>query len=149
YQNYVAESQVGRIVSELATLRVDVDACLMDGREADECYVSWTASNMLGDGLTLDQLGEASEDGGSPVVTYDLDEGDVTITGTFARAAATPISNKTVVWERDGDTGAWTCKTTDEAKYANPACPAVDAQRYLLYTENKKMRQKGAFSFID
>src|SRR5690554_5115697 len=127
YQNYVAKSQVGRVVSELATLRVDVDACLMDGREADECYVSWTASNMLGDGLTLDQLGEASEDGGSPVVEYDLDDGEVTITGTFGGAAATPIRGETVVWERDGDTGAWTCKTTVDAKYASPNCPAEEA----------------------
>lgn len=131
YQNYVAKSQVGRVVSELATLRVDVDACLMDGREASECYVSWTASNMLGDGstdgLTLDQLGEENEVGGSPVVEYDLDSGAVTITGEFGGAAATPIRGETVEWKRNGDTGAWTCETSVEAKYASPNCPATGA----------------------
>src|SRR5690554_6447081 len=123
YQNYVAKSQVGRVVSELATLRVDVDACLMDGRDASECYVSWTASNMLGadSGLKLSDL--SSGGAGKPKVTYTLDTGVVTIEGTFAGAAATPIRTKKVTWKRDGDTGAWTCTTDVDAKYASPNCP--------------------------
>lgn len=125
YQNYVAKSQVARVVGELATVRVDIDTCLMDGKAADECYVSWTKSNMLGadDGKTLDEL-EGGE--GMPTVTYDL-SGEVTIVGKFAGAAAAPIRDKEVTWTRTASDGSWACTTTVEAKYTGPNCPAETA----------------------
>jgi len=124
YQNYVAKSQVARVVGELATVRVDIDTCLMDGKADTACYVSWTSSNLLGadDGRTVDDLDGTN---GTPTVEYNLN-GEVTITGKFAGSAAAPIRDKVVTWTRTADTGGWACTTDVEAKYTGPNCPAEE-----------------------
>ena len=50
YQNYVARSQVARVMSETASLKTAVETCMMDGLAQGDCNVGWTASNLIGEG---------------------------------------------------------------------------------------------------
>src|SRR5690606_4326027 len=53
YQNYVARSQVARVMSETSSLRTAVETCILDGKTVigdaeGECVLGWTTSNLLG-----------------------------------------------------------------------------------------------------
>ena len=49
YQNYVAKSQVARVMGETGALRTAFETCVMDGITAtNQCDFGATASNLLG-----------------------------------------------------------------------------------------------------
>ncbi|WP_444958443.1 pilin [Microbulbifer sp. ZKSA002] len=122
YQNYVAKSQVSRVMTETASLKTAVETCLLDGRttigeDAGECDLGWTSSNLMGAGEEI-QAG----------LSVDLTGDPVTIAATFGANAASALHSQTLTWSRDS-AGAWSCATTvgdvSEA-YVPSGCAAAE-----------------------
>lgn len=127
YQNYIARSQVSRVMAETGALRTAIESCMMNGIEEADCEIGWTTSNLLGGGGV-----ETNQDG--LVVTYGLDDGTASIAATFGGNAASAIRNGgTLTWTRAGNAdadnppGSWSCATTVDASYAPPGCESEAA----------------------
>ena len=113
YQNYIASSQVTRVVGETGSLKTVVETCMLNGRttvgtEAGNCQLGATQSNLMTD---------------IPEVTMNADN-TASIEGTFGGSAATAIAGKKVVWSR-ADDGSWTCATDADDKYRPAGCTAT------------------------
>src|SRR5690554_7863655 len=48
YQNYIAKSQVSRVMGEVGSMRTAAEMCLMEGTSAADCQWGWSGSNLLG-----------------------------------------------------------------------------------------------------
>ena len=124
YQNYIAKSQVSRVMGELSSIKTTVETCILEGKtkvtnkSADEdketCFLGATASNLLGadddelvPGLTVTMPADAKSKG--------------TIVGKFGNSAATAIKGKELTWYRSVE-GSWTCGTTVESKFRPAGC---------------------------
>ena len=110
YQNYVAKSQVSRVMSETGSLRTIAESCILDGKTtvgnaAGECQIGSTNSNLLSPA--------------QPVVV--LSATPATITATFGNNAATAIATQKLVWSRAAD-GTWTCTTSVANQYKPTGC---------------------------
>ena len=146
YQNYIAKSQVSRVMSEAGGLKTVVENCINEGRTTTfvtnlaaggtlatgACELGATASTLLaGAGQTPATAAAAvSGTNGYPSVTYDVDDG-TEITSTFGSgAAATVVGDTTapneLVWHRS-PVGTWTCYTTVDAKFRPNGCTASSA----------------------
>lgn len=130
YQNYIARSQVSRVVAEAGSIKTAVEACLLNGQTtigdaAGNCQIGATGSNLLKGDV---QSGKALPDKntGVPFVSdltkSNVDNG-VTITATLGNNAATALSDKKVIWSRSAE-GSWTCSTNVDAKYRPAGCTA-------------------------
>ncbi|MGR2921400.1 pilin [Acinetobacter guillouiae] len=129
YQNYIAKSQVNRVVGELSTLKTTVEACILEGKtaitnteasaNATTCYAGATVSNLLGAGVELYKGLDVT----MPADAKSTGE----IKATFGNTAATAIKTQTVTWARDV-AGTWTCSTSVEEKFASTSCPAKAAK---------------------
>src|SRR5699024_7669259 len=124
YQNYIAKTQVSRVMAETGALRTAVETCLMDGVAEDDCELGWTLSNIIGgDGV---DVGEQK----GLEVTYDLDNGSAEIEATFGGNASSAIRTATLTWTRadndEDNAGAWSCATSVEKKFAPTGCTAED-----------------------
>ena len=107
YQNYIASSQVTRVVGETGSLKTVVETCMLNGRTTD-CQLGATQSNLMT---------------AIPEVTMNTDN-TASIVGTFGGSAATAVANKTVTWAR-ADDGSWTCSTNVDEKYRPVGCTAT------------------------
>ncbi len=107
YQNYIAKSQVSRVMGELGALRTSVETCVLDGKVTNACDLGSTPSNLLS---------------ATPVLVIGSNITNTTITGTFGSSAAQAIATRTLIWTRTPTTGAWTCSTTVDAKYRPAGC---------------------------
>lgn len=125
YQNYIAKTQVSRVMAETGALRTAVETCMMDGIEEADCQLGWTLSNIIGEG------GVDVGDQEGLEVTYDLDDGSASIAATFGGNASSAIRTATLTWTRadnsEDNAGAWSCETSVESKFAPTGCPAVAA----------------------
>ncbi|MDH2372577.1 pilin [Cobetia sp. 3AK] len=113
YQNYVARSQVARVMSETGTLRTSVEECILNGRltvgeASGQCDIGATDSNLMTNSR--------------PAITSPLTETS-TIVATFGGNAAAALSADTLTWTRDDD-GGWSCSTTVDANYVPNGCGA-------------------------
>lgn len=138
YQNYIAKSQVSRVMGEVSSLKTTIETCMLEGKGNEtDCTLGWTSSNLI-EGGSFGSFGEAKE----PPATEDkkeIQEGlditwpeatatkgseanKVSIEATFGTSAATAIKGETLTWARDED-GAWSCSTTVEKKFAPAGCP--------------------------
>lgn len=146
YQNYIARSQVSRVMGETGTIKTAVDTCIQAGKKsgttsstticAPEDFGA-TGSNILGadtpaagtaDGavVTAGTAVAANSGLGLPKVRVNSD-GTATIQGKFGHNAAAILKSgtpKIVQWSRDAN-GTWTCTTDVDAKFAPSGCPAV------------------------
>lgn len=122
YQNYVARSQVARVMSETGSLRTAAEACLLEGRtsvvkgqpaDATECNLGWTHSNLLGE----EGGGTELQDG----LTVTLDADDSSIVATFGASAAAALTGETLTWARNTD-GVWACGTTVRTNFRPAGC---------------------------
>src|SRR5690554_6720114 len=117
YQNYIAKTQVSRVMAETGALRTVIETCMMEGRDdttTPACELGWTHSNLLGDGFdTQDGL----------EVEIDLSANTASITATFGGNAAAALHGGELSWERDAD-GIWICDTNDdiEDKFVPAGC---------------------------
>ena len=125
YQNYIAKSQVSRVMGELSSLRTAIETSILEG--ADETKLNtmleetdgskenlgWTKSNLI-DKDTKNNTPEIDGDG-SKTLTLKATFGDK------AAAAITVTPKNTLTWSRDKH-GTWTCSTTVEAKFKPAGC---------------------------
>ena len=122
YQNYIAKSQVSRVMGELSSIKTTIETCILEGRTTPintgnptqtQCLVGATESNLLGaattiyTGLSIDIPADATSVG--------------VVEGTFGNSAATTIKTKTLTWTRDVN-GSWSCATTVDAKFKPAGC---------------------------
>lgn len=110
YQNYIAKSQVSRVMSETGAIKTAVETCILEGKltvgtGAGECDLGVTTSNLY----TLTTITALTD--------------TQVIAGTFAGGAATTLSGDTMNWARDAN-GSWRCYTTVDAKYRPASCTA-------------------------
>ena len=133
YQNYIAKSQVSRVMGETGNLKTAVEDCMNSGRtaaivntgggaagaEATTCSLGATASNIQGAVVTN---GSTATDG-LPLVSIDGVTNEASIVGTFAQNAASTLTGKTVTWSRSNE-GTWSCTSDVDAKYAPTSCQA-------------------------
>ena len=121
YQNYIAKSQVSRVMGETGSLRTSVELCILEGRNnATDCELGATASNLLKGAVTGEGTTATTAPSGLPEVTFTKDK--ETIVATFGNGAAAAISGETLTWTRSTK-GSWTCATTVDNKYAPSGCP--------------------------
>lgn len=119
YQNYIAKSQVSRVMGELGSLKTVVETCILDGKvAANACDLGWTRSNLLAGAA-------ATQDAGQTGVVVSIDPAaNSTITGTFGNNAAGILQSgtaKTVTWTRSS-AGSWSCSTDVDAKFKPAGC---------------------------
>lgn len=124
YQNYIAKSQVSRVVAETGSLKTAYETCLNDGQtDVDECDLGFTGSNLF----DLDIPADIDADTPPTVaVTNEVAlTSDGTIQGTFAGSSSAALTDAatTVTWSRS-DLGTWTCGFSGDGKYAAAGCPA-------------------------
>lgn len=111
YQNYVAKSQVSRVMSEVGSLRTAAESCILDGKltvgtAAGNCQLGNTTSNLVS--TFTPTLGSATA--------------NATLVATFGTNAATQIATKTLTWTRAFATGVWTCASNVDEKYRPTGC---------------------------
>lgn len=124
YQNYIAKSQVSRVMGEAGGLKTAVETCVLDGRfavgnAAGQCNPGATGSNLQANGgnsaIPAPPAGQ-----GAPQVTL-VNDGSATIVATFGNNAAADLQTKTLTWTRD-TAGTWTCGSTAADKYRPSGC---------------------------
>lgn len=113
YQNYIAKSQVSRVMSETGSLRTAVETCMLEGDSTCADHGA-TKSNLLGD-----NSGSTGNEG-LPVITIN-DDNTATIAATFGSNAAQVLHGKHLTWSRDG-AGTWTCGTNVDSKFRPAGC---------------------------
>ena len=116
YQNYIARSQLGRVMSETGAIRMVVESCISHsqfivGLGAGQCDPSMSGSNLMADASQVGLVLPAGT--GVPILTADLRTDPVTITATFGNGASALLQSgpETLTWSRDAS-GSWTCTTT-------------------------------------
>ena len=115
YQNYIASSQVTRVVGETGSLKTVVETCMLNGRTAT-----------TGTGANVCQLGATQSNLMTDIPTVAMSGTTATITGNFGGSAATALASKKVVWTRSAD-GSWACSTDADEKYRPDGCKTAAA----------------------
>jgi type IV pilus assembly protein PilA len=94
YQDYIARSQVTRVVGEVSALKTATEELLMRGTTPADASddLGYNVSNLLG---------------AEPTVTFAAD-GSGTIVGTMGTNAAAAVTGATINLARD-TAGTWTC----------------------------------------
>jgi|SRR5690554_422095 len=120
YQNYIAKSQVSRVMAETGALRTAVETCMMDGLDfttTPECELGWTGSNLLG------APSEKSFQEGNLKITIDRADNTASIVANFAGNSSSAIAGDGLSWTRSSG-GNWTCGTDVANKYKPTGCQA-------------------------
>ena len=120
YQNYIARSQVSRVMGETSAVETAVETCLLDGLAAADCNIGWTNSNLIG------QSTAAAPGQTGLTINYPTSGGEASIQASFGGNAATAIKGQTLTWSRSA-AGSWTCATTVDKKFAPAGCPVAAA----------------------
>lgn len=127
YQNYVARSQVARVVSEAGSLKTAVETCTLEskttvGTGSGECDPTATGSNLItGPSQVNAQLAAGT---GVPFVTVGTAAADATIVANFGGNASPVLTGTNVTWTRNRQTGTWVCTTTAPANLRPSGCSA-------------------------
>ena len=123
YQNYIARSQVSRVMGETSAVKTAVETCLLDGLTAAQCNIGWTRSNLIGQTSTNESTAAAPGQEGL-TITYPQSGGAASIQARFGGNAATALKGKTLTWARS-EQGSWSCSTNVESKFAPAGCPVA------------------------
>jgi type IV pilus assembly protein PilA len=132
YQDYIARSQVTRVVGESGALKTQVEECVLRGSDTvgaidttnpNNCDPGATGSNLVNGSSQVGGTLPAST--GVPQVTLNTD-GSATIISTFGNQASAILkvaTAGTITWSRS-TSGSWSCSAADiEVKYASSGCP--------------------------
>lgn len=130
YQIYVARTQVTRVMSEVAALRVAVEICVAEGRtsvgsSSTQCDPGAEGSSLM----TMPEangaapsLAELPAGTGVPEVTFPAAGDQVAVvTATFGNGAAVVLAGQTLTWQRSA-AGYWSCVSSVPAKYKSSQC---------------------------
>ena len=124
YQNYIAKSQVSRVMAETSSLKTAVETCILDGKiAAGACELGWTNSNLLG---APTAAGEAQVTNQTGLAVGISANGAAQIAAEFGNNAAAALTQSTsnkLTWDRSAD-GVWTCSTNVTPKYRPAGCSA-------------------------
>ena len=128
YQNYIAKSQVSRVMSETGAVKTALETCLLEGltdTTTPACDLGWTGSNLLAASGEGEGEGEGEPENTTTgfVVVFGSADTNSTITAKFGRNAAQTLHDSTLIWSRT-PAGVWSCATTVEPKFAPAGCPA-------------------------
>ena|SRR5690554_5260380 len=124
YQNYIASSQVSRIMGEVGSIRTAAEMCMMNGVDADKCDFGWSNSNLLGeDPNDGGDTGTREYQDGGLVVTFDGT--NATMVATFNGNVSAAISEEELQWARSTN-GRWICETTVDDQFAPSGCEVVE-----------------------
>ena len=120
YQDYIARSQVSRVVGEVSSVKTQAEDMLMRGKTpvdgavaGDDGYVGYDA-------------------GRSDIVSaFSIDTAtDLVLSATLGSNASTVVTGAQVVWTRDVADGIWKCTVIAPSNagwkdsYAPSGCPA-------------------------
>jgi type IV pilus assembly protein PilA len=126
YQDYIARTQLTRVIGEVSALKTGVEENLMRGNTTDvatifdETDLGYTVSNLIDD-----------TNGVTPTFA-DANGGYGTLTATLGADANAAVSGVIVTLERE-ETGEWGCFVTDDAagawkdSYLPTGCVLEDA----------------------
>lgn len=134
YQNYIAKSQVSRVMSETGALKTAVETCLLEGVAQADCKFGWTNSNLIGAATTL-QTGLD--------VTFGEDAANTTIVAQFGGNAAQTLQaegKRTLTWSRT-PAGVWTCSTLVEEKYRPTGCSASTPEEAEVIVDDEVVEE--------
>lgn len=106
YQNYIAKSQMTRVVGELSALKSAAEVAVTEGKE-----VVLTEANVGTDFATKASLGYTTSSLLSGVVVADESAATVNWTGTLGGQAAAAVKGTKVEIARTAD-GSYTCTVT-------------------------------------
>jgi len=120
YQDYIARSQVSRVVGEVGAVKTQAEDMLMRG-------VTPETGKVAGDATYV-----GYDDGRSDLVsTFTIDATtDLVMAATLGGTAATNATGAVVTWTRDVTDGIWSCEITPGSgtgwkdSYAPSGCPA-------------------------
>lgn len=121
YQNYIARSQVTRVMGEVTNVKTAIEDCLLNGKSDDKCFIAWTNSNLVAAAsgtTTTAATAKATGQGGLVVSDYG---NTVKVTATFGQNAAKALDTKKLRWARNGD-GSWSCSTDVDEKFRPTGC---------------------------
>lgn len=132
YQNYIARTQVSRVMSESGSLKTSVETCILDGKldlgqAAGQCQLGATGSNLLRntdtiqDGATAAPSNTGVPQVTMPATTQNNTQSNALIVSTFGSSAAAALKDKVLVWQRD-PSGTWVCGTDVDVKYRPSGC---------------------------
>ncbi|SLJ83535.1 pilin [Psychrobacter sp. DAB_AL43B] len=135
YQNYIAKSQVSRVMGETGNLKTAVEDCMNSGRTASIVNTGGTGATTCSLGATTSNIQGAAVTNGSdatdgfPLVSIDGEANTASIAATFSNNAASTLQatgKNTLTWTRLAN-GTWSCWTTVEDKYRPSSCTASTA----------------------
>ena len=125
YQNYVARSQVNRVMAEAGAGKAAIEDCILNGRTvigtgAGQCDPGYMGSNLVAGATQTAAVLPAGT--GVPQVSNPLVVGS-TIVATFGNNAAAVLTAgpSTLTWTRQND-GSWVCTTTAPANLRPNGC---------------------------
>lgn len=121
YQNYIARSQVTRVMGETTNVKTAIEDCLLNGKTDEQCFIGWTKSNLISGGNTANTSTAKATGQTGLAITYGQ---EAKIVATFGGNAAEKIKTKKLAWTRDTE-GAWTCATDVDAKFRPTGCTAT------------------------
>ncbi|MGE8684873.1 MAG: pilin [Acinetobacter sp.] len=143
YQNYIAKSQVSRVMGELSSVKTAMESCILDGKtkvennqttfdalgvddQAKTCFLGATTSTLLG--ATESKLAYTGLTVGLPTAKGDTGY----VSGQFGTSAAAQLKTSVLTWSRAAD-GSWSCASSAEAKFVPTGCTFVKELKYATY----------------
>ncbi len=123
YQNYIARTQVTRIIGEIGELRLSVETCLNEGKDVIgtnryQCDPRVNGSNLIQGasqiGIQLPNNVGVAQFSNPLTVTS-------TITANISNQVAPPLQNKKILWKREAS-GSWFCKSNVAEKFLPSYC---------------------------
>lgn len=127
YQNYIARSQVTRVMGETSSVKTAIEDCVLNGKAAADCHIGWTKSNLIaGADAAVGTAAKPGQDG--LIITYPTNTTAGSIEATFGNNAAAILATKKLTWSRD-TAGTWTCSTNVDDKFRPTGCAAATAAK--------------------
>lgn len=132
YQDYIARSQVTRVVGEVNALKTNIEDSLQRGAEIIDGYDDDIGNNQIALGYDADKSNLLDTDEGTKGVTItDGDTASPKIEAFLGGQAGAAVTGAAVTIERAAS-GIWTCTVTGKTdgddgwkdSYAPAGCPA-------------------------
>lgn len=123
YQNHVAKAQTGRIIAELAELRLSVEDCLNEGKDiiglgANQCDPRAVSSNLI---QGSSQVGVVLPNNTGVAQLDNPLSLEMKIVATVSEQVLPALKAKKIVWTRS-EKGDWECTSNIEEKFLPSHC---------------------------